>query len=169
VLAVIDGRGQVRADFLTIVRTRVIPEKCVQPTQSMLREVVRSGTGRAAALKHWPVYGKTGTTTGNADAWFVGWSEDRVLGIWMGRRRGDDGPALAGAGAPAAYFRRLANSANEWSAHQRSLEERGVAVARAERRMDPSKFVDWFSTLGHAKTGPDAGSAKDSPFRDKRT
>jgi penicillin-binding protein 1A len=169
VLAVIDGRGQVRADFLTVVRTRVIPEKCIQPTHAMLREVVRSGTGRAAALKRWSAYGKTGTTTGNADAWFVGWSEERVLGIWMGRRRGDDGPTLAGAGAPAAYFRRVANATNEWAAHQRSLDERSVAVARTERQIDPRKIVDWFSTLGHAMKVPDSQSAKDILFNDKRT
>jgi penicillin-binding protein 1A len=169
VLAVIDGRGQVRADFLTVVRTRVIPEKCIQPTHAMLREVVRSGTGRAASLKRWSAYGKTGTTTGNADAWFVGWSEERVLGIWMGRRRGDDGPTLAGAGAPAAYFRRVANATNEWAAHQRNLDERSVAVARTEWQIDPRKIVDWFSTLGHAMKAPDSQSAKDILFKEKRT
>ena len=51
VLAVVDGRGQVRADFLTPMRKRVIPEKCVEPTQAVLREVVQNGTGRAARLR----------------------------------------------------------------------------------------------------------------------
>jgi penicillin-binding protein 1A len=109
VLAVVDGRGQVRADFLTITRTRVIPERCIELTQTVLREVVRTGHGTGCSLlKHWPAYGKTGTSTGNTDAWFIGWSEQRVLGIWMGRRREATGPALAGAGAPAAYFGRVA-------------------------------------------------------------
>lgn len=82
VLAVVDGRGQVRADFLTTMRKRVISEECVEPTQAVLREVVQNGTGRAARLKDWATYGKTGTSTGNTDAWFIGWSEQRVLGIW---------------------------------------------------------------------------------------
>jgi penicillin-binding protein 1A len=72
VLAVVDGQGQVRADFLTIMKKRIIPEKCVGPTQNVLREVVRNGTGRAARLKRWASYGKTGTSTSNADAWFIG-------------------------------------------------------------------------------------------------
>jgi penicillin-binding protein 1A len=168
ILAVIDGRGQVRADFLTTFRTRIIPEKCVQHSQIMLREVVRNGTGRGAALKRWTAYGKTGTTTGNADAWFIGWSEERVLGIWMGRRRGDDGPALAGAGAPAAYFRRVANAANEWTEHRQTLEERRIATARSERRIDPARIADWFSTLGQTTAPSHAQSAKD-PSKDKRT
>ena len=115
VLAVVDGRGQVRADFLTTMRKRVIPEECVEPTQTVLREVVQNGTGRAARLRDWATYGKTGTSTGNTDAWFIGWSEQRVLGVWMGRRHGETGPALAGAGAPAAYFGRVANAVNDWS------------------------------------------------------
>ncbi|GJD53042.1 Penicillin-binding protein 1F [Methylobacterium crusticola] len=113
VLAVVDGRGQVRANFLDPVRARVVPRRCVAPTRGILREVVRSGTGRNAALGRWEAYGKTGTTTGNADAWFVGWSEGRVLGVWMGRRHDASGEGLAGRGAPAAYFRQVSARVNE--------------------------------------------------------
>ncbi|WP_431311212.1 penicillin-binding transpeptidase domain-containing protein, partial [Methylobacterium nigriterrae] len=112
VLAVVDGRGQVRASFLEPLRTRVIPQRCIGPTQTVLREVVRSGTGRHAALGRWAAYGKTGTSTGYADAWFVGWSEGRVLGVWMGRCRDAEGEGLAGKGAPAEFFRRVEASAN---------------------------------------------------------
>src|SRR4051794_362286 len=113
VLAVVDGRGQVRAGFMEPARTRVIPERCIEPTRAVLNEVVRSGTGTGAALGRWKAYGKTGTTTGHADAWFVGWSEGRVLGVWMGKRRDASGEGLAGKGAPAEYFRRVSTSANE--------------------------------------------------------
>jgi penicillin-binding protein 1A len=113
VLAVVDGRGHVRADFLVPKRVRVIPQKCIQPTQTILNEVVRSGTAMGARLRRWNAYGKTGTTTGNADAWFIGWSEGRVLGTWMGKRRDAAGQVIAGKGAPAEFFRRVSNSANE--------------------------------------------------------
>ncbi|HEY8563984.1 MAG TPA: transglycosylase domain-containing protein [Beijerinckiaceae bacterium] len=112
VLAVVDGRGVVRARFIEQARARVISGRCVEPTRQILREVVRSGTGQRASLRTWPVYGKTGTTTGNADAWFVGWSEGRVMGVWMGRRRDASGEVLAGRGAPADLFRRVAGSVN---------------------------------------------------------
>src|SRR3954464_4389622 len=118
VLAVVDGRGQVRASYIEANRTRVIPERCIQPTRTVLQEVVRSGTGQRARLSRWQAYGKTGTTTGNADAWFVGWSEGRVLGIWMGRRRDAVGTAIAGKDAPADLFRRVSSAANEMMEHR---------------------------------------------------
>jgi penicillin-binding protein 1A len=135
VLAVVDGRGQVRADFLDVARRRVVPERCIEPSRLVLREVVRSGTGRGAALRRWAAYGKTGTSTGNADAWFVGWSEGHVLGVWMGRRRGDEeGTAVAGRGAPADYFRRVLNATNERDDAERGRER----VAGAGERPSPA-------------------------------
>jgi penicillin-binding protein 1A len=169
VLAVVDGRGEVRADFLTTMRTRVIPEKCVEPTRTVLREVVQNGTGRAARLKRWPAYGKTGTSTGNTDAWFIGWSEQRVFGVWMGRRRGETGPALAGAGAPAAYFGRVATAANEWGERQQKLGEKWLASVRPSSGFEPGKIVDWLSSLPQAMTKPEAPSAQDMPRHEKRT
>ncbi|WP_201865191.1 transglycosylase domain-containing protein [Microvirga soli] len=169
VLAVVDGRGRVRADFLTPMRTRVIPEKCVEPTQAILREVVENGTGRAAQLKRWTAYGKTGTSTGNADAWFIGWSAQRVFGVWMGRRRGESGPALAGAGAPAAYFGRVATAVNEWSERQQRLEEQRLASARSKRGLEPGRIVDWLSSLPQAMKQPDTPATQERPLREKRT
>jgi len=158
VLAAVDGHGQVRGDFLTAARTRIIPDRCIAPTRSVLQEVVRNGTGRAALLKRWAAYGKTGTSTGNADAWFIGWSEDRVLGIWMGRPRLETGPALAGAGAPAAYFKRVSNAANEWVERSRRLQE-SRAVARSERGLNLEKLENWLSAVGQALARPDVPSS----------
>ena len=148
VLAVVDGRGEVRADFLEPKRTRVIPERCVEPTRAVLNEVVRSGTGQGAALSRWKAYGKTGTTTGHADAWFVGWSEGRVLGVWMGKRRDAPGEGLAGKGAPTEYFRRVSGSANEMmeyrAAQAKPQGSRQMAPVVAERPKPPdlAKPVD---------------------------
>jgi penicillin-binding protein 1A len=139
VLAVIDGRGAIRADFLTVIRTRIIPKECIEPTQAVLREVVRSGTGRAAMLKRWPAYGKTGTSSENADAWFVGWTAERVFGVWMGRRRGEQGQALAGAGAPASYFSRVMTAAHEWAEVTKVLEGHRLAASPPEGRIGPTK------------------------------
>jgi len=169
VLAVVDGRGQVRADFLTPMRKRIIPERCIEPTQAVLREVVQNGTGRAARLKRWAAYGKTGTSTGNADAWFIGWSEQRVFGVWMGRRRGETGQAIAGAGAPAAYFGRVATAVNEWAERQQRLEEQRLAGTRPKRGLEPGKIVDWLTSLPHAMTMPGASSTRETPRREKRT
>jgi penicillin-binding protein 1A len=97
--------------------------------------VVERGTGRGAALRTARAYGKTGTTSGNADAWFIGWSEARVLAVWMGRRRGEtDGPALAGSGPPADLFRRIQAGAIELDAQRRPAERRPDRPVVAESR-----------------------------------
>jgi penicillin-binding protein 1A len=57
----------------------------------MLREVVDRGTGynvRNPAIGNVPytipAAGKTGTTNGNTDVWFVGYTPDLVAGVWLG-------------------------------------------------------------------------------------
>ena len=116
-------------------------------------------------MTRWAAYGKTGTSTGNADAWFVGWSEDRVFGIWMGRSRDADGPALVGAGAPAAYFKRVAEAANERIEQQEKLEAQRIAGARAGRDADASKLADWFTAMARSLTEPASRTSKGRDFR----
>jgi len=51
---------------------------------SILQDVVRAGTGtRALALKK-PAAGKTGTTNGETDAWFMGFTPNLMTGVWVG-------------------------------------------------------------------------------------
>ncbi len=52
--------------------------------RSMLRSVVESGTGTRARLKGVVVAGKTGTTQDYRDAWFAGYTPDRVGVVWVG-------------------------------------------------------------------------------------
>ena len=67
----------------------------------LLRGVMQHGTGQASA--HWGLSevtaGKTGSTDGLRDAWFVGYTPDLVVGVWVGR---DDGSPIGLTGAQAA-------------------------------------------------------------------
>jgi len=51
---------------------------------SILEGVVRSGTGKAAALPDRVVAGKTGTTENYGDAWFVGYTPQLATAVWVG-------------------------------------------------------------------------------------
>ncbi|GAB4224576.1 MAG: penicillin-binding protein 1A [Kiloniellaceae bacterium] len=50
----------------------------------MLQGVVQRGTGRRIASLGMPLAGKTGTTNDNVDTWFVGFSPDLAVGVFVG-------------------------------------------------------------------------------------
>ena len=54
---------------------------------SMLEGVVLRGTGKKIASLNVPLAGKTGTTNDNKDAWFVGFSPDLTVGVYVGYDR----------------------------------------------------------------------------------
>jgi penicillin-binding protein 1A len=69
---------------------RVFSGRDVADLDSMMVQVVAQGTGQAAQLSRGHVAGKTGTTQNYRDAWFVGYTDNLVTGIWMGND--DDTP-----------------------------------------------------------------------------
>jgi penicillin-binding protein 1A len=66
-------------------RTRAVPERNTYVMDSLLRDVVRHGTGRRAlALNRPDAAGKTGTSNGARDVWFAGYSSGVASVVWMG-------------------------------------------------------------------------------------
>lgn len=76
-----------------------------------LSDVVRRGTARAAQLGR-PAAGKTGTTTENRDAWFVGYVPQVATAVWVGYEppapmQDVRGRSVTGGSFPAQIFARL--------------------------------------------------------------
>ncbi len=64
-------------------------KRVLTPTQaayvnSILEQVVSQGTGTRAQLDDRPAAGKTGTTENYGDAWFVGYTPQLVVAVWVG-------------------------------------------------------------------------------------
>ncbi len=85
--------------------TRVINDHAAAQLVYMMNQVVEAGTGRRAKLKDREAAGKTGTTQGARDAWFIGFTADYVAGVWMGNDNNDKLTGVTGGGLPADIWR----------------------------------------------------------------
>lgn len=64
----------------------IADEASIASLQAMLRGVIVRGTASVAfADSEVPIAGKTGTSQGHRDAWFVGFNENIAIGVWLGR------------------------------------------------------------------------------------
>ncbi|MEX1146869.1 MAG: penicillin-binding protein 1A [Sphingomonadales bacterium] len=87
-------------------RAQVIDPANAYQIVSMLEGAVIRGTGRSISTIGKPLAGKTGTTNESHDAWFVGFSPDLVVGVFVGFDRPRTlGPREQGASAAAPIFR----------------------------------------------------------------
>ena len=85
---ILDTTGEViyPPDDYQVERTSVLDEKVAYQITSCLENVIKHGTGRRAVNMGLtrPAAGKTGTTNGYVDAWFVGYTADLIVGVWVG-------------------------------------------------------------------------------------
>ncbi len=51
---------------------------------NMLEDVIQRGTGQSAKSLGRPIAGKTGTTNDYTDAWFIGYTPNLAVGVWVG-------------------------------------------------------------------------------------
>jgi len=72
---------------------RVISNEAAKALTFMMHQVVQTGTGQRAKIQNIEVAGKTGTTQSFRDAWFIGFTADFVIGVWIGN---DDNTPLKG-------------------------------------------------------------------------
>ncbi|HEX5799419.1 MAG TPA: PBP1A family penicillin-binding protein [Gaiellaceae bacterium] len=83
IIEVTDHEGE------TILVNRPAPRRVLTKGQaayvnSILQKVVSQGTGTRAQLDDRPAAGKTGTTENYGDAWFVGYTPELVVAVWVG-------------------------------------------------------------------------------------
>jgi penicillin-binding protein 1A len=92
-----------------LYRRRPVEEPVLEPgvvraMTAMLETTLDRGTGREASLRRF-VAGKTGTSSEYRDAWFVGFTNALVVGVWVGNDDGRPMPRVTGGSLPARIFR----------------------------------------------------------------
>lgn len=103
-LYVLDNSGKVILDNRHSIGKRVIKPSTAYIMNRLLREVVTSGTGKAANIDGVEVIGKTGTTDNHKDSWFVGATPAGTIAVWTGY----DAPApISSTGFAKAVFKEI--------------------------------------------------------------
>ncbi|HTV38025.1 MAG TPA: PBP1A family penicillin-binding protein, partial [Xanthobacteraceae bacterium] len=116
----------------------------------LLQGVVEHGTGRAAALPGLAA-GKTGTTQDYRDAWFIGFYNSLIVGVWVGND--DHSPMLgvAGGSIPAMIWKKFMQQAPTGKTFvaqqlQTAPPDAPTSGAAGEQTPAPNRLVDQDST-----------------------
>ena len=88
----------------------VVPAGDAQAVAGMMRQVVLSGTGRAAFIPGVYTAGKTGTTQDYRDGWFVGYAKGDIIAVWLGNDDNSPAENLYGGTLPAEIFKEVAGA-----------------------------------------------------------
>ncbi len=81
-----------------------------QKMDDLLKEVISSGTGKKAYISNLAIAGKTGTTQNYKDAWFIGYTDDHTIGVWLGNDDGSPMKKQTGGLGPATIFKKIVQS-----------------------------------------------------------
>jgi penicillin-binding protein 1A len=138
------GSGRVLFERRDESRTELVAQAHVAAMNDMLNAVLVSGTGKRAALPGHPAAGKTGTSQDFRDAWFVGYTERFVAGVWVGN---DDGRAMnkvVGGSLPARLWHDVMLVAHEGGAPSVAMQpaRNGRPEPLMPRERIGSEFVD---------------------------
>lgn len=106
---IVDAKGNVLIDNTPQTHT-VLKETTAWLLTSAMKDVVTSGTGTLASFGNMPIAGKTGTTTKDRDALFVGYTPYYTCGVWGGY---DDNSRLNSTRYPKLLWRSIMGRVHE--------------------------------------------------------
>jgi len=122
---------------------------------AMLARVITEGTGKRAKLAR-PAAGKTGTSQDFRDAWFIGYTSDRVAGVWFGNDAAKPTKGLTGGGLPALLWRDVMTESHRGLAVRALPAETTYEPgSRPEGAPPPAKTKGFFESLIEAFSGSD--------------
>lgn len=85
---------------------RLLSEEETILMKKLMREVLKTGTGRSAALGR-EAFGKTGTSQDHRDAWFVGFDDNLICAVWIGNDDNSPMKGVYGSGLPAKIWKKI--------------------------------------------------------------
>jgi len=108
----LNSSGQVIYRHDPAPKPPVLDKRTVEAMREMLRAVVTEGTGQKARLRDLWSAGKTGTSQGNRDAWFIGFTDHVTTGIWFGNDDNSQMTGVSGADMPVLAWHKFNDAIN---------------------------------------------------------
>ncbi len=132
----------------------------------MLEGVVQRGTATDLLALKRPIFGKTGTTTGPTNVWFVGGSADMIAGVYLGfdQPRSMGGYAQGGTLA-VPIFKQFAMKAMDGMPVKPFRAPEGVRMVRIDRSSGKRVFGAWPSSDPKASVIWEAFKPESEPIR----
>ncbi|NCP13134.1 MAG: penicillin-binding protein [Sphingomonadales bacterium] len=111
---------------------------------NMLRGAVSRGTATVLNPLNLPLFGKTGTTTGPKDVWFIGGTQQLIAGAYVGfdQPRNMGGYAYGGTIAAPIVKSLIEKTKSKWS-DLPAVAPAGVRMVRVDRRSGKRVFEGW--------------------------
>src|SRR5438270_10696184 len=119
--------------------------------RDLLASVVREGTGRAARVEP-SVAGKTGTSQESRDAWFVGFTRDLVIGVWVGNDDNSPTRNVTGGDMPARIFAEFVTKSMAARAKVARLPAAASGIATTGVSLEPKPQPGALAVRGMANT-----------------
>ena len=134
----------------------VLPVGVARQVESMLGTVITRGTAKRANLGTEFAAGKTGTTESYGDAWFVGWTKDFTVAVWVGypdelipMQTEFQGEPVAGGTFPAAIWK--------------TFMEKAIAIREARRASDEEDAQPSVTPSGTTGAAPEPSATEPAP------
>jgi penicillin-binding protein 1A len=149
---------------------RILDEGIADQVGSILQGVVQSGTGTRAQVPGVTVAGKTGTTEGYGDAWFVGWTPQFTVAVWVGypdaftpMETEFAGEPVAGGTYPASIFRTFVAAVAEPEEDEEVTPSVPVPSTGAPAPATPAEPATPAAPAPEAPSEPEAPPAEPAP------
>ena len=130
---------------------RVLDESLAYLLQWALQQTLVDGTARYAATQlpaDWQLAGKTGTSDGQRDAWFAGFSGSHLALVWLGRDDNEPMPFTGSSGA-----------LRVWTEVMAAQSQRPLALT-----VPPGVEQVWLDASGEKRSGPGCAGARQYPL-----
>lgn len=164
---VLDARGRVLEEVRPQRSLALRPEVAYLMTD-LLRGVILRGTGRAADPGR-PAAGKTGTTDDYRNAWFVGYTPELSVAVWVGNDDNSPTNRVVGGSVPARLWARFVKRALAGSPPKEFPVPEGVVHVRVCVQQAPDGSCErygWRPFLREAVSSPQPEPSPAAPPED---